>query len=339
MGKKKFFSVIGIMLLSVFWTTASAQTNLQSTYRLWTGSQVTVLPVNGDQTQSYAVVVDSDWNQVTGEVCVNFLWQEAWQGELTNFGQTQKVCSDNNGDLFFPVPSCSGDFFRYLTMWVEGDLASVAHRLFWYNSNTAMPAKIFVVSGSSSLSLGETGDYVFQVLNAWNSPLSGVRVKVIRGNCRTSPEVMLTNSSGCVSFSFTAPSGAVGSEQLRVQVDPWTFLQAGINITWSGSTPPPTGDVASIETVNNTSSEGSLPVFDLAIGQSYSAVFIAKDSSGNPVPGASLTCLYPSAAVTTGADGKVTITLPASHFAGWDSGRINLTADPTIYLEFKITYN
>ncbi len=331
-----------MVLLSVFWmaTVVQARTNLQSTYRLWTDSQVTVLPAGGGGTTSFAVVVDSNWARVPSEVCVNFLWQEVWPGELANFGQTQKVCSDQQGNVFFSSPPCSESFFRYLTMWVDGDLSSIAHRLFWYTADTTMPARINFISGSSCLSLGETGSYVFQVLNAWGTPLPGVRVQVISGECHTSPEVEVSDTSGYATFNFTAPSGAVGSEQMRVRLDPWHFLQAGLLVSWGGGTPTPpptpTGEVSTIEVVNATTYDGSLPVFDLAIGQSYSAVFIAKDNSGNPVSGVSLTCTFPSATATTGSDGRATFPLMGGNSAGSDMGQIYVTSNSGVYLDFRI---
>ncbi|MEA2112888.1 MAG: Ig-like domain-containing protein [Patescibacteria group bacterium] len=425
--EKRFAGImVGILLVVLNFGMAVGAVHTRSTYTMITLSNITVLPTNGEETRLPVMVVNAiDWSIVPGRT-VHCIFQEFWEGELDSFGVTQSINVGEDGYARIPVPSSSQAKFRYATLWVGGDEASVENKMFWYTHDLSMPAKIVPVDVTAELVLGEVRDYIYQVLNAWGDVIPNVQVRVIRGNGYvTSQQTMITDSFGEVAFEVTAPSGSTGTAELRVQVEPLRFIQTAMMFGWNvgtsppsptlpsgsfsasstnlssgecatltlttsnttsvsltpstgatgsftssggtvtvcptatttytvtltgsggqktysvtitvGSAPPSTG-VATIEASNATSYDGTLPVFDLSIGQTFSATFVAKDSSGNPVSGVSLSVLYPNEVLTTDSSGQVTVTIPASSFEGWDSDKIWVTSDSNVFLEFKIIY-
>lgn len=418
--------VIGMMLVVLSFGTAMGAVFTRSAHTMVTSSNVIVSPVGGDDTTLPVMVVNStNWAIVPGTI-VNCIFQEFWVGELDSFGAVQSVNVGEDGYARIPVPSSYEAKFRYATLWVDGDVASVENKMFWYTNDLSMPASIVPVDVTDNMFLGEVREFVYKVLNAWGNTIPNVQVSVVLGNGYiTSPQSAVTDSFGEVSFEVTAPSGTIGSMELRVQVEPLSFIQTAMIVSWSGTSPPPAdplpsgtftaspasisvggtstltlttanttavtltpyinivsgsltaaggsvvvnptttttytvtlsgpggsksysatvtvgtipppnGEVATITAVNATSYDGSLPVFDLTIGQTFGAVFIAKDSSGNPVSGVSLTSVYPSCVATTDSNGQATITLTGATVAGSDMGQIYVTSDSSKFLDFRV---
>jgi len=360
LGNKLFWAgisiIVIILLASVSLTRASYQ--VIKDYDIILHSPVKVIRYDTTGDNISVTVVRKDTGAVCPGLKVFAMYTEPKCGILDyHFLENE---SDSNGVAIFPIPGPVGSTFRPMTFFVDGEagigtddcgnirppdgVANVTHLLLWY-ANVDLPASVQLVSPDvrGRMCFCPCGDEVltYRVTNGWGDPIAGVEVFPVLGSglITDCPLGRTSDSNGEVFFPITA-----GCEEMT-----HTFqVKLGKALGYIQSLPllvevgydcepvVESGEVATIEASNATSYDGTLPVFDLSIGQSFGAVFIAKDSSGNPVSGVSLTSVYPSYTVTTDGNGQATVTLTGASMAGSDVGKIHVTSDSGKFLDFRI---
>ncbi len=189
-----------------------------------TTGNITILPVNGGKSVLSVVVIKSDTQICTPGLNITCIFSEAWPGELSEFGKVQNTTTQGGlGIASIPIPSCDTEYIRSATILVSSDTASVKTVMFWYTENRDFPASI-VSSSPPQLDPGETGEFIFQVLNAWKEPLAGIEVDVVLGNSYTQEQTSTTKSEGKATFWVTSEESGFLSFSVKLG-EPFGFIQ------------------------------------------------------------------------------------------------------------------
>ncbi|MEA2112889.1 MAG: hypothetical protein U9P50_02865 [Patescibacteria group bacterium] len=282
------------------------------------------------------IVVKDKARQVVPNMLVRVVFSEFWAGELEADVRVQELRTNTEGICIFQVPRYDSEGERTATISLPDfpEITAVSMTI-KYVIDTSIPTRVMVADSSQaeiSLSLGESVDVAFVVLNAWGNPISGIETQIVIGQEYITNDYRVTDGNGRATFFFTAGPVA-GSTVFRIQIIDYPAVMAEVIINWTGST------ASSIEILNPSKWEGDVPVVQTYVGSSTDVLFVVKDNNGLPASGVMVLVTYPAlASDVTDVDGLATFTIPASLSAGWDPDKIWVVGNDSIFLEFKIEY-
>jgi len=308
---------------------------VEPAYKIEHQGDVLQVPSSVDN-QTMRVIIKNKTNQVVAGMVVRVVYSEFWAGELEDEIQVQEIVTDSQGLCLFRIPRYDGEGDRTATISLPDfpEIATVSMTI-KYVVDATVPTRVMIAdAGQAEISLGlnEGVSIVFVVLNAWGNPISNVETQIIVGGEYTNNTYCITDGNGQASFLFTAGDTS-GSTVFRIQLIGYPALMAEIIVSWAGSSP------ASIEMLNPSRWDDGVPVAQTLVGNPLEILFVVKDDSGLPAGGVMVMVTFPAAASdTTDVDGIAAITIPASSTVGWDSNKIWVVGNDSIFLDFKVEY-
>jgi len=314
---------------------SSPPTPSEPAYRIEHEGEILQVPSAIEGKTMQVIIKDKAFHVVPG-MLVRVTYNEFWAGELGNKIRIQDLVTDAQGLCLFQIPryDSQGDRTATISLPSEPEIEAVAMTI-RYVIDANLPTRVMIADPDQaeiSLLLGESVQVAFVVLNAWETPLSGVETQIIVGQEYTANDFAVTNENGRASFPFVAGE-ASGSTVFRIQVVDYPLLMAEVIISWSG------GTASSVEMVSPSRWEGSQPVAQVSVGVPADIFFIVKDKGGDVVSGVMVMFSFPaSASDTSGKDGIVSVIIPASQFPGFDLDKVWVIGQQDVFLDFKIEY-
>jgi hypothetical protein len=310
-------------------------TPTEPAYRIEHQGDVFQVP-SGVDDQAMRVIIKNKTLQVVPGMVVRVVYSEFWAGELDTDVRTQDLTTDGQGLCLFKIPRYDNQGDRVATISLPGapEIKAVVTTV-RYVIDIYLPTRVMIADANQAqiaLGLNEGVNIVFVVLNAWGDPISNVETQIVVGGEYTNGSYCVTDGNGRATFYFVAGATS-GSTVFRIQVIDYPAVMAEVIVSWTASSP------ASIEMLNPSKWEGSVPVVQTYVGNATDVLFVVKDGGGSPLGGVMVMVIYPAAASdVTDADGIATITIPASQLQGFDVDKVWAVGNDSVFLDFKIEY-
>lgn len=303
-------------------------------YRIEHEGDVLQVPSSTEGRTMRVIIKDRSFQIVPG-MTVRVTYNEFWAGELEDEIRIQDLVTDAQGLCLFKIPRYDGEGDRTASISLPS-VSEIKEVLMTirYVIDASLPTRVMIADDSQAqinLPLGGNVNVVFVVLNAWGNPIPGIETQIIVGQEYSNNDFCITDSGGNASFAFFA-GDVNGSTVFRIQVVNYPALMAEVIISWSGRT------ASSIEMMNPSAWDGSIPVAQILVGSSADILFVVKDGN-SPVEGVMVMFTFPASATSTsGADGVVSVQIPASQFQGFDADKVWVVGNQSVFLDFKIEY-